>query len=109
MSASTFDPNLPDTNKSLGILVVGWLECAIGTILLVGRIYSRTKMQNTLGSDDWTMMIAWVGSLTEAIQLQHFLTINLASSPYHNYHRHSLCPLWCRSPCAIRPPLRRLA
>lgn len=42
------------------LLAVGWSLAALGTIAVVGRVYSRTVLTNRRGLEDAVMVFAWV-------------------------------------------------
>lgn len=50
-----------DVNRGLTILTVGWTECALTSLFVIGRVYSRIQKRRVLGWDDWFILVAHVG------------------------------------------------
>ena len=48
--------------ENAGPLVLGvlWSEGAIGTLLMIARLYTRVVIDPMIGWDDWTMLMAIV-------------------------------------------------
>ncbi|PSN70136.1 hypothetical protein BS50DRAFT_585592 [Corynespora cassiicola Philippines] len=60
---------LPEsTNRGPGILAVTWIETGIGLILVVARYYTRSRIVQNMGIDDWSMYLATVlGVMTSIV------------------------------------------
>lgn len=45
------------------VLIVGWTECAITSLFVIGRIYNRLNKRGSLGADDWLIILAFLLAL----------------------------------------------
>lgn len=50
----------PYVNEGAGLLVVAWVEASLGLLLLAGRLFTRARIVQKVGWDDWTMIFAAV-------------------------------------------------
>lgn len=49
-----------DVRRGSLILIIGWTECALAMLFLYGRLYTRVRVNHSMGLDDWAMIIAFV-------------------------------------------------
>lgn len=51
---------------SLGtsLLVVAWVFCFIALVVIVARIYVRSRLLNRFKLDDWLIILTYVSALT---------------------------------------------
>ena len=53
-----------DFDKAPALLAIVWTEAVVGTAVLALRLFTRIKIVNNLGWDDFWMVITWVTSPT---------------------------------------------
>lgn len=53
-----------DYDKAPALRVIVWVEATVGTAVLLLRLFTRTKIVNNLGWDDFWMVVTWVDSLS---------------------------------------------
>ncbi|OAA43282.1 integral membrane protein [Metarhizium rileyi] len=58
--ASDGGSTLEDVNRGFVILTVGWIECGITALFIVGRVYNRFQKRGGLGVDDWLILISFI-------------------------------------------------
>ena len=54
----------PNQTRGPSLLIFNWVTVSIASLLVVLRIYTRTFLRKTAGTDDWTMVVALVNWLT---------------------------------------------
>jgi hypothetical protein len=57
----------PNENKGTVILAPMWSLTILALILVVARIFIRTKVVKSMGLDDWLIMVAMVGNPTHSV------------------------------------------
>lgn len=64
MSDFSSPPPDGDVNRGKVILIVGWLESALALVFLCGRLYTRIRINRSVGWDDWAMIVAYVSGMS---------------------------------------------
>ena len=79
-----------------GILAVSWIECALGTIFVVLRMYCRGRITRNVSWDDWTMCFTFVSQTVSFWNDVAKLT-QIAPRTDHHSVCHAGSALRCRS------------
>ena len=45
-----------DVSNGLRILVLSWIECTVGILVVGARIFVRAKLVHHIGKNDWTII-----------------------------------------------------
>ena len=57
-------PLPPDDNRGTPVLILGWVSVSVAGIIVILRLVTRGVLRNTLGWDDYMIVVA---------QVRHFL------------------------------------
>ena len=56
------------SNRGPSILAVSWTECAVATLFVSARMYTRISLIHNVGIDDWTILLALVSPAEVSIR-----------------------------------------
>lgn len=67
MEDTALPPPDGDVRRGSVILIIGWVECAVASLFLFGRLYTRIRVNHSMGWDDWAMIVAYVSEIYEQV------------------------------------------
>ena len=84
-------------DRGLYYIIIGGILTVIALVVVVVRIYSRTFLTRSLGSDDFTILVSTVRHSIDLDDVQYANTGTEDLDPRRNNQRHALCSSGARS------------